>query len=78
MLPSVSKIIERVIQNQTNASLSDEDILYNYQSGFRDNHSRNLYLSFLTDRTFKGLHDGLLTGVILTDLQKISDTTARS
>ena len=34
LLPSISKTIERVIHDQTNAILSDEDILYNYQSGF--------------------------------------------
>ena len=34
LLPSISKIIERVIHDQTNAFLSDEDILYNYQTGF--------------------------------------------
>ena len=34
LLPSISRIIERVIHDQTNAFLSDEDILYNYQSGF--------------------------------------------
>ena len=50
LLPSISKIIERVIHDQTNAFLSDEDILYNYQSGFRGNHSTNLCLSFLTDK----------------------------
>ena len=46
-LPTViSKIIEKVIHDQTNAFLSDENILYNYQSGFRANHSTNLCLSF--------------------------------
>ena len=74
MLPSISKIIERVIHDQTNAFLSDEDILYNYQSGFRGNHSTNLCLSFLTDKILKGFDEGLLTGMILIDLQKAFDT----
>ena len=42
----------------------------NYQSGFRGNHSSNLCLSFLTDKVFKGLDDGLLNGIISIDLQK--------
>ena len=42
----------------------------NYQSGFRGNHSSNLCLSFLTDKVFKGLDDGLLNGMISIDLQK--------
>ena len=46
----------------------------NYQSGFQGNHSTNLCLSFLTDKVLKGFDDGLLTGMILIDLQKAFDT----
>ena len=74
MLPSISKIVEKVTDDQTNAFLSDEDILYNYQLDFRDNHSTNLCLSFLTDKILKGFDEGLLTGMILIDLQKAFDT----
>ena len=74
LLPSISKIIERVIHDQTNVFLSDEDILYKYQSGFRGNHSTNLCLSFLTDKVLKGFDEGLLTGMILIDLQKAFNT----
>ena len=48
--------------------------IYNYQSGFRGNHSTNLCLSFLTDKILKGFDEGLLTGMILIDLQKAFDT----
>ena len=44
------------------------------QSGFRTNHSTNLCLSFLTDKILKGFDEGLLTGMILIDLQKAFDT----
>ena len=57
LLPSISKIIERVIQDQINAFLSDEGILCNYQSGFQGNHSTNLCLSFLTDKVLKGFDE---------------------
>ena len=57
--------------------LSDEDILYNYQSSFRENHSANLCLSSLTDIVLKGFVKGLLTGMILIDLQKAFDTIDR-
>ena len=50
--------------------------IYNYQSGFRGNHSTNLCLSFLTDKILKGFDEGLLTGMILIDLQKAFDTIA--
>ena len=74
MLPSISKIIERVIHDQPNAFLSDEDILYNYQSGFRSDHSTSICLSFLTDKVLKRFDEGLSTGMILIDLQKAFDT----
>ena len=74
MLPTILKIIERVIHDQTNAFLSNKDILYNYQSGFQGNHSTNLCFCFLTDKVLKGFHEGLLTGMILIYLQKTFDT----
>ena len=72
--PSISKIIERVIHDQTNAFLLDENMLYNYQSGSRGNHSKNLCLSFLTAKVLKGFDDGLLIGIILIDLQNALNT----
>ena len=74
LLPLISKVLERVIYDQTNAFLKGNNLLYNYQSGFRTNHSTNLCLSFLTDKILKGFDEGLLTGMILIDLQKAFDT----
>ena len=74
LLPLISKIIEKVAHNKTNESLSDNKILYNYQSGLRTNHSTNLCLSFLTDKLLKSFDDGLLTRMILIHLQKAFDT----
>ena len=42
LLPIISKVIERIVQDQTNKFLSQNNILYNFQSGFRPNHSTNL------------------------------------
>ena len=72
LLLLISKVLEKVIHDQINAFLKGNNLLYNYQSGFRTNHSTNLYLSFLTDKTLKGFDEGLLTGMILIDLQKHS------
>ena len=46
----------------------------NYQYGFRTNYSSNICLSFLTDKILIGFYEGLLTGMILIDLQKAFDT----
>ena len=48
--------------------------IYNYQSGFRENHSTNLCLSYLTDKILKSFDEGLLTGMILINLQKAFDS----
>ena len=74
LLPLISKIIEKVVHNQTNEFLSANKILHNYQSGFRTNHSINLCLSSLPHKILKGFDEGLLTGMVLIDLQKAFDT----
>ena len=74
ILPVVSKIIERVVHDQTNKFLADNNIMYKFQSGFRGNHSTNDCLSYLNDKILKGFDEGLLTGMILIDLQKAFDT----
>ena len=53
LLPSISKIIERVIHHQLNAFLLDDDILYNSESSFWGKHSRNLHFSFLRHNVLK-------------------------
>ena len=74
LLPLVSKIFERVIHNQTQEFLNKNNILYKFQSGFRKDHSTDFCLSFLNDKILKGFDSGLLTGMILIDLQKAFDT----
>ena len=49
-------------------------ILYKYQSGFRKHHSTDTCLSYLTDKVKIGFEEGLLTGMVLIDLQKAFDT----
>ena len=74
LLPLISKVIEKVIHDQTQSYLSEKDILYKYQSGFRSNHSTSSCLVYLTDLISKGFDSGLYTGMILIDLQKAFDT----
>ena len=74
LLPLLSKVFERVVLDQTKEFLSLNKILYDYQSGFRKNHSTDTCLSFLNDKILKGFDDGLVTGMILIDLQKAFDT----
>ena len=50
LLPLLSKIIERIIHNQTQEFLDKNNIFYKYQSGFRKHHSTDTCLSYLTDK----------------------------
>ena len=74
LLPLVSKVIEKVIHNQTELFLNKNKILYKYQSGFRKSFSTNSCLTLLTDKINKGFESGKYTGLILIDLQKAFDT----
>ena len=64
----------RVIHDQTSTFLNSRNLLYNYQSGFRKNHSNDFCLSFLNNKILKGFNQCLITGMILIDLQKGFDT----
>ena len=66
LLLLVSKVIEKVIQNQTEIFLSKNKILYKYHSGFRKSFSTNSCLTLLTDKINKGFESGKYTGLILT------------
>ena len=74
MLPLISKVIEKVIHDQTSAFLNSRNLPYNYQSGFRKNHSTDYCLSFLNDKILKGFDQGLILSMILIDFQKAFDT----
>ena len=72
--PLISKVIEKVIHDQTSVFLNSRNLLYNYQSGFCKNRSTDFCLSFLNDKILMGFDQGLMTGMILIDLQKVFDT----
>ena len=74
LLPLVSKIIEKVIHEQTIKYLEENNIIYKYQSGFRSKHSTNSCLSYLCNKVQQGFNKKMLTGMILIDLQKAFDT----
>ncbi len=74
LLPLVSKIFEKIIHTKTQQFLDENDILYKFQSGFRQNHSTDTSLSYLNDKILHGFDNGCFTGMILIDLQKAFDT----
>ena len=74
LLPILSKVFERVVHDQTQAFLEGNKLFYEFQSGFRKNHSTNFCLSYLNDKITRGFDSGQYTGMILIDLQKAFDT----
>ena len=72
MLPLISKVIEKVIHDQTSTFLNSKN-LSTYQPGFRKKHSTDFCLSYLNDKILEGFDEGLMTGMILIDLQKAFD-----
>ena len=74
LVPHISKIIEKIIHDQTQKYLDDYNILYRYQSGFRKSYSTVSCLSYLNNKIATGFESGLSTGMILIDLQKAFDT----
>ena len=67
-------MLERIVHEQTKEFLDKHKIFYKFQSGFRKNHSTDFCLSYLTDKISKGFDSGLLTEIILIELQKGFDT----
>ena len=74
LLPLLSKIIEKIVHDQTKDFLSKNKLLYRFQSGFRENYSTNTCLGHLTDKITTGFEKGLFTEMILSDLQKAFNT----
>ena len=74
LLHLISKIVEKLIHGQTSSFLSNNELFYNYQSGFWKNDSTDSCLTFLHDKILKGFDKGLMTGMILVDFQKAFDT----
>ena len=74
LLNLLSKVIERIVHDQTEELLNKNKLLYRFQSGFRKNYSTNTCLGHLIDKITTGFRKGLFTGMILLDLLKVFDT----
>jgi hypothetical protein len=74
ILPSISKILERVIHSQLSTYLSTNKLLTTSQFGFRLNSSTVNATAKFTDNVLKSMDDGKVTGAIFLDLAKAFDT----
>ena len=63
VLPPVSRIMERAIQVQFLAFLTEHDLFSDYQSGFRKKHSTETAVVYLTDYILEHMDRQMITGV---------------
>ena len=73
ILPVLSKILERAVNDQLNDYLTRKGLLYGFQSGFRKGFSTETCLVNLNDHIKKETSKGNFTGMVLIDLQKAFD-----
>ena len=74
ILPVISKILEKSVYTQLYTYLKNHSLLYENQSGFRTGYSTDTALIYLSDLIRTNMDQGLITGMILLDLQKAFDT----
>ena len=74
VLSFFSKIVEKIVYNVFDF-LSDNEILYDYQFGFRSKHSTQQVLITLVDRVTKSLDRSNIVVSLFIDLKKAFDTS---
>ena len=74
LLPSLGKIMERVVHTQLYAYITSHHILSSSQSGFRRGHSMQTCLIDFLDNIYQKVDEGGVCGVLFLDLRKAFDT----
>ena len=74
ILPTISKVAERIMFNQLHSHLHELNIYYKSQYGFRKHHSTELAALELIDRVSKNMDKGETPINIYLDLSKAFDT----
>ena len=74
VLGVVSKIFEKSVLVQIERYYKDNNIIYDFQSGFRHDYSTETSLIHITDYVRTQISHGQFVGMVLLDLQKAFDT----
>ena len=74
LLSIFSKLFEKILCRRLMQFWNRNNVLYDYQFGFREHHSTSLALIEVTDKIYKELDDGNFAAGIYIDLQKAFDT----
>ena len=74
LLSNISKIIEKMVHGRLYMFLEQNNAFYDYQFGFRNNHSTNHALIEITEQIRNACDKNLFTCGVYLDLQKAFDT----
>ena len=74
ILPTLSKILEKIVHSQFQEFLNSHNLLSNKQFGFRSKRSTTAALSSFSDEVLKNMEQGNLCGAVFLDLTKAFDT----
>ena len=74
ILPTLSKIMEKVVHSQFYEFLNSHDLLSSKQFGFRPKYSTATALSNFADEVLLNMEQGNLCGAVFLDLKKAFDT----
>lgn len=74
VLPVVSKILEKAVQQQLTNYLEENNLLSTKQFGYRKNRSTEIAATLFIDNIRKACDKGLVSGAIFVDLSKAFDT----
>ena len=77
-LVSILSILEKAVLIQLKNYLKENDLFYQFQSGFRTSFSTVTCLTYCTDYIWYGMDNGLYTAMVMIDLQKAFDTVNHS
>lgn len=78
LLPSMSKVFERIMHSQLTKYLTDNNLLFAQQYGFRPKHSTELAIVDIVDRLLKSMDSDLIPFSVYIDLSKAFDTLVHS
>ena len=74
VLPIISKIFEKIVYNQIYNYLTENELLFISQYGFRENHSTELAVTEFVDTVYKHLDNSNNPLAVFMDLSKAFDT----
>ena len=68
LIPSISKVLEKIVLDQIKSYFTSHNLLYNNQYGFRSHHSTELATMHLMDKIITSMDEGLVPLNIFLDL----------